>query len=262
MTKTLATPVRLLLSLVLIALTSACSQQLYGNLSEHEVNDVVGVLRTEGIRASKSPGDGERWSVSVPSAEFARSMAILKNQNLPPQSFDGLGQVFKKDSLVSTETEERARLIYALAQELQRTLSQVDGVVLARVHPVIQPREAFSSKPRVSSAAVFIKHRANVDIESRIPMIRELVAHGIEELDESKVSVATFPAPTRVVPMSTRQEDDLLVWTAAAGGGGTLWVVALLYGLFSLRDRFAEAWVRGRLIMRADGSGSGDQDRQ
>ena len=230
---------RILQIVMLAALLSACGQQLYGDLSEHEVNDVVGALRTEGIKATKSRSADSNWAVSVPGADFARSIAILKNQNLPPQSFDGLGRVFKKDSLVSTETEERARLIYALSQELQRTLSQVDGVVLARVHPVILPKDSFSSRPRVSSAAVFIKHRPTADIASKIPVIRELVAHGVEDLDVNKVSVAAFPTEARVIPKVVEQGDERVYWAAIAGGGG-LGVLAIVAFILLLRRRTDE----------------------
>lgn len=228
--------VRYLLISFGLLLLSACGQQLYGDLSEHEVNDVVGALRADGIQATKSRSGDSKWAVSVPGADFARSIAILKNQNLPPQTFDGLGRVFKKDSLVSTETEERARLIYALSQELQRTLSQVDGVVLARVHPVILPKDSFSSRPRVSSAAVFIKHRPTADIASKIPVIRELVAHGVEDLDVNKVSVAAFPTEARVIPKVVESSDHRVYWAAIAGGGG-IGLVLIVLLIVMLRRR-------------------------
>ena len=237
------------LFLALLTLLAGCSQQLFGSLSEHEVNEVVGALRAEGVQATKTKTAETTWSVAVPGNDFARSVAILRNQNLPPQNFDGLGQVFKKDSLVSSETEERARLIYAVAQELQRTLSQVDGVVIARVHPVILPRDAFSSKPRVSSAAVFIKHRATVDMAAKVPMIRELVAHGVEDLDEKNVSVALFPAESRAVPTSGERENTAVVWALASVTGVLVLLVLLSYVAFTWRDRFKEAWVRIGLIM-------------
>ncbi len=245
-----------LFAAIALLICAGCSQQLFGELSEHEVNDVVGALRMEGIDASKHQSSDSEWSVSVPRQDFARSVAILRNQNLPPQSFDGLGQVFKKDSLVSTETEERARLVYALAQELQRTLSQIDGVILARVHPVIQPRESFSSKPRVSSAAVFIKYRASVDMASKVPIIRELVAHGIEDLDESQVSVAVFPAEARIVPMTEARKPDMVLWIGAGVAGVLLLVLLLVYWFSAGRRQIGEALGRIRMILSNDTSGS------
>ena len=232
-----------------VLLLGGCSQQLFGELSEHEVNEVVGALRAEGIAASKKKSGDKAWSVSVPNSDFSRSVALLRNQNLPAQSFDGLGQVFKKESLVSTETEERARLMYAVAQELQRTLSQIDGVVQARVHPVIKPHDAFSSRPRVSSAAVFIKHRATVDMASKVPMIRELVARSVEDLDEKNVSVALIAAELRALPSTPERESEAVLWTLAATTGVLVLLLLFSYAAFTWRDRFREAWVRIRLIM-------------
>ena len=242
--------------LVLAWLLAGCSQQLFGNLSEHEVNDVVGALRAEGIAASKNKSGETAWSVSVPGADFSRSVAVLRNQNLPAQSFDGLGQVFKKESLVSTETEERARLMYAVAQELQRTLSQIDGVVQARVHPVIKPHDAFSSRPRVSSASVFIKHRASADMASKVPMIRELVANGVEDLDEKNVSVALIAAESRALPTPAERTSETVVWTLAATTGVLIALLMLSYAAFAWRDRLREGWVRVRLILAHGGAGA------
>jgi type III secretion protein J len=243
---------------VLVALAwllAGCSQQLFGNLSEHEVNEVVGALRVEGINASKNKNGEGAWSVSVPGPDFARSVAVLRNQNLPAQSFDGLGQVFRKESLVSTETEERARLMYAVAQELQRTLSQIDGVIQARVHPVIKPHDAFSSQPRVSSASVFIKHRASVDMASKVPMIRELVANGVEDLDEKNVSVALIAAESRALPTPAERTTETVVWTLAVTTGVLVALLLLSYAAFTWRDRLREGFVRVKLILAQGGVG-------
>jgi type III secretion protein J len=255
---------RVLLSSVLVPLLlllAGCAQQLFGSLSEHEVNEVVGALRAEGIAATKSKAGEGTWSVSVPGNDFSRSVAVLRNQNLPAQSFDGLGQVFKKESLVSTETEERARLMYAVAQELQRTLSQIDGVVQARVHPVIKPRDAFSSRPRVSSASVFIKHRASVDMASKVSMIRELVANGVEDLDEKNVSVALIAAELRALPTAAERTTETVVWTLAAITGVLLLLLLLSYAAFTWRDRLREGFVRIRLILAQGGSAPAARDQ-
>ena len=103
-----------------------------------------------------------------------------------------MGDVFQKQGLVSTPSEERMRYIYALSQELSQTLRKIDGVIAARVHVVIPANDPLSDKVRPSSAAVFIKHRPDVDLRLLAPAVKEMVAHSIEGLTHDQVSLSLF----------------------------------------------------------------------
>ena len=86
------------------------------------------------------------------------------------------------------------RYIYAVSQELSQTLRNVDGVVAARVHVVIPANDPLSEKIRPSSAAVFIKHRPDVDLRLLAPAVKDMVAHSIEGLTHDQVSLSLFEA--------------------------------------------------------------------
>jgi type III secretion protein J len=251
-------PARVLLCLVLVFL-GGCSQQLFGALDEQAANEVVGALRAEGVRANKERGADSQWRVTVPEDDFARAVQILKRRNLPSRDFEGLGRVFRKESMVSTPTEERARLIFALSQELERTLTEMDGVIVARVHPVIPPSDTLGTKPKPSSASVFVKYRAGADVSQRESMIRALVASGIEGLRyedvrvvlvsaEPKPVVEDIPAVSRAVPP--------LFWGVL---GGLLGLLVASYFVLTWRDRAVGALdgLRGRLIRRQQSAGGG-----
>lgn len=189
-----AVPGALLTALLVSALLTGCSKQLLGALDETGANQVVSALRVEGIEADKSPAGEKAWRVSVPDAQFAEAVQILERRNLPTPQFQGLGQVFRKESLVSTPTEERARLIHALSQELERSLLEIDGVLVARVHPVILPQDPLNPRRAAASASVLIKYRAGADMTGREAMVRALVASGIEGLGYDDVRVVMVPA--------------------------------------------------------------------
>jgi type III secretion protein J len=239
---------RVVCASVALALLSGCSQQLYGALDEGAANEVVGALRAEGVSASKERGKDDQWRVDVPGDDFARAVQILKRRNLPSREFEGLGRVFRKESLVSTPTEERARLIFALSQELERTLTEMDGVIVARVHPVILPPDPFNPKPRVASASVFIKHRPSVDLGQREGMIRGLVASGIEGLTLDSVRVMLVPADPRPAieegPAISRAVPPLF-WAVLVV---LLGLLLISYFVLNWRDRAVGALdgVRGR----------------
>ncbi|HEX3138625.1 MAG TPA: EscJ/YscJ/HrcJ family type III secretion inner membrane ring protein, partial [Rhizobacter sp.] len=98
-------------------------------------------------------------------------------------------------------SEERMRYIYAMSQELSQTLRKVDGVISARVHVVIPANDPLSDRVRPSSAAVFIKHRPDVDLRLLAPAVKDLVSHSIEGLSHEQVSLSLFEA--RRLPVTT-----------------------------------------------------------
>src|SRR5690606_40351938 len=95
--------------------------------------------------------------VRVPATEVGRALDTLSALGLPRERFDGMGEIFRKEGLVSSPLEERVRYIYALSQELANTLTQVDGVLTARVHVVLPERGSVGETALPSTAEVCIR---------------------------------------------------------------------------------------------------------
>ena len=198
---------RWLAALALLLALGGCKVGLYSNLNEQEANEIVAALSTEGIDAAKSRVEGSNWQVEVDESRMGVALDVLRAQGLPNERFATMGEVFQKQGLVSTPSEERMRYIYAVSQELSQTLRNVDGVVSARVHVVIPANDPLSDKIRPSSAAVFIKHRPDVDLRLLTPAVKDLVAHSIEGLTHDQVSLSLFEARMlpRAVPAALPQ---------------------------------------------------------
>lgn len=195
------------LSAGLLLLLAACGQsELYSKLNEVQANEMVAVLRQAGIEASKKEAGEQGWSVMAAEGDFARSIELLHSEGYPREDFASLGTVFKKEGFVSSPLEERARLVYGLSQELSHTVSQIDGVVQARVHLAIPEADPLSETRPLSSASVFIKYRPGIDLDRQVGQIKALVVNSVEGLNYDGVTVATFPAQ----PLTT----------AAPGAGG------------------------------------------
>ncbi|KWT98716.1 MULTISPECIES: type III secretion inner membrane ring lipoprotein SctJ [unclassified Variovorax] len=186
--------VRWLAALLLLLALAGCKVPLYSNLNEQEANEIVAALSGEGIDAAKSKLEGTSWQVEVEQSRLGQALDVLRTQGLPAERYTTMGEVFQKQGLVSTPSEERMRYIYAVSQELSQTLRNVDGVVAARVHVVIPANDPLSEKIRPSSAAVFIKHRPDVDLRLLAPAVKDMVAHSIEGLTHDQVSLSLFEA--------------------------------------------------------------------
>ena len=192
-------PRRVRRALVLLAalLLSACEAELYNNLDQRQANEMVATLQQRGIPAQRVAVKGGQYTVVVDQGRFAESITILKDAGLPRQEFQTMGQVFKKDGLVSSPTQERAQMIFALSQELSRTVSEIDGVLSARVHLVLPENDPLRQQLVPSSASVFIRHRSNAPVGNLVPQVKMLVANGVAGLSYDKVSVVLVPVDSQ-----------------------------------------------------------------
>lgn len=184
-----------MLMLCSVTLLAACTGKvdLLTGITESDGNEALSALLDAGLNADKQvTKDGT--NIRIASNDVGRALETLAALGLPRERFDGMGEIFRKEGLVSSPLEERARYIYALSQELANTLTQVDGVLTARVHVVLPERGSVGEATLPSTAAVFIKHRRDYTLDALQPQIRRLVTHSIPGLREDQVTVVLFPA--------------------------------------------------------------------
>ncbi len=175
-------------------LLAGCDKEttLHSSLEERQANLVMAALIDAGIGCHKSPGEEGTWNVSVVESRFAEAVNLLERRGLPRNPHQGIGEVFKKTGMISSPSEERIRFMDALAQDLAKTISAIDGVVDARVHIVLPENDPFARHALPSSAAVAIRSRWDADITDAIPSIKGLVKNSIEGLTAEKIMVTVF----------------------------------------------------------------------
>jgi type III secretion protein J len=239
-----------LLSVLLVACGNKV--ELLHEISEVEANDVLAALLDAGITADKQPGKDGMVSLSVEQAHFSRAISLLNAEGLPHEKYVKMGDVFRKEGMISSPLEERARYLWALSQELSATVSQIDGVIKARVHVVLPERSNGADPATPSSAAVFIKHKPGFNYDDVIPQVKRLVSNSIPGLIQEKVTVVMLPslerigteesrarqiAPQKTGPAMSAGEHDaqekrwepILIWGACIAllaflGGVAVWV--------------------------------------
>jgi type III secretion protein J len=230
-------------------MAASCMSNLYTNLDERHANEIVATLRQHGILAERSVGKNGRISVAVDDSRFAEAVTVLNDAGLPREEFATLGEVFKREGLVSSPAQERAQMIYALSQELSRTVSEIDGVLSARVHLVLPENDPLRQHLVPSSASVFIRHRDNVPMNDVVPQVKMLVANGVAGLSYDKVSVILVAAPVRALAVpddvyagsealaSSFRNTPFLAGWSLYGVVGLLIVIATAGVLMFLRQR-------------------------
>jgi len=183
---------RILILVVVFALTGCGNEDLYTNITESDANTMLGLLLAKGISATKRPIKEDLFAVAVPRSEFASAVDILKWYGLPKETFEGVGQMFPKTGLVSSPSEERIRFMHALAGNISEMLSNFDGVITARTILVLPSNDPYSNATNPASASVFLKIRPGFDTATQIPQIKNLVMNSVEGLSYDRVAVTVI----------------------------------------------------------------------
>lgn len=238
------------LLLVMLFLLTGCDKPviLHTGINESDANEMLSELSKYRIDARKQM-DKNGVAVLVNQTDLDRSVQILNARGLPHRSRTNMGEVFQKNGIISSPMEERARYIYALSQEVESTLAQIDGVVVARVHVVLPERVAPGEPVQPASAAVFIKYLNNLDPDSIEPRIRRLVTTSIPGLNgkgPDAVSVVFVPGEAYQDRREFVTLGPFILTTEEYGTVKTLFfslcgVLMLLVPLFLMRSKLLSA---------------------
>lgn len=220
---------RLMGCLLLAWALAGCRAELYTKQSESDANSMVSALLENGVQAEKKSGDGGKtWNVLVEQDRVLQALAVLRAQGLPQDKHANLGEMFKKEGLISTPTEERVRFIHGVSQELSATLSQIDGVLTARVHIVLPHNDPLLPQVKPSSASVFVKYHPQTNLTALTPSIKNLVARSVEGLSYDNVTVTLVPGMP--IASTPTPPPNIALWAGLATGsalllGALVWLI-------------------------------------
>ncbi len=176
---------------LLLTLLCACNESiLYKNIEENEANMMTAVLLREGIDTTRMANTDGTYNIVISDAGyFPEAIDALSLRGFPRAKFESLCTIFKGDSMVSTPIEQKARYTCAKAQELSGSLTELDGISMARVHLVLSETDPITRKLKPASASIMIKYKLGMDVDTIIPKIKQLVSYAVEDLPYQNVSV-------------------------------------------------------------------------
>jgi type III secretion protein J len=220
---------------------AGCQGELYTNLDEKQANEIVATLLQNYIPAERVSMKGNLFAVRVDEGRFAEAVSVLKENGLPRDHFASIGEVFKRDGMFISPAAEKASMIYALSQELAHSVSDIRGVLKARVHLVLPENDPLRQQTTPSSASVVLQYDDSIKIAEAVPQIKQMVANGVSGLTYDKVSVALFPVTVKkpdAAALERREMTSILgIWVhsnslsnLAAIIVGLVVIIALLIG--------------------------------
>ena len=183
----------LFISMLLVGCNEKFTLQV--QLSQVVANNIILELGKNDIPATKVQQKDGTYTVLINEKDEVNSLEILQHVGLPNQQFTSLGEVFKKDSFISSPIEEHGRLVFALNQEVSSMLSQIDGVtsVSTEINLAQGGDNLWQTADNHSSAAVVIKYRYGYRLDLYLAKIKNLVAKSVPDLTPDNVEVLLVP---------------------------------------------------------------------
>ena len=200
-----------------LALTGCLKHELSTGLTEREAQEMIVILKENGLDASRALVQRDReqpsWTVMVRGGDQNLVLAwrVLQENGLPRQRVRGLNEVFSKEGMIPTATEERAKYLVGLSGEVSETLRAITGVVDARVNLVIPENSPLLEKAnwKQATASVLLKYRTEKPPLNE-DSIKSLVSRAVEGLSDDNITVVM----QRITPSVQPQRDAQ--WYAAS----------------------------------------------
>lgn len=225
---------RFLSPLLIVMMLCGCKSELYDNLSQDEANQMVALLLSQHIDVEKAVNKDGLFTLSIDKDDFVSAVEILSLHGYPQKKYRTIEDVFPSDQLVTSPGQELSKIVYLKEQSVERMLSDMDGVISARVsiaQPVVTDD---TSDKKMSSVSVFIKYSPDVNLQNSVTQVKGLVHDSIPDLDYDKISVVLQPVhylTTTIKPVKQQSLKDWLnfygFWIAVAAVG-CAWLIFLV----------------------------------
>ena len=159
---------------------------LYASLPDSEKARVVDALTNAGVDVALDPTTGD---VIVPVRDYHSSRMTLAAQGLPasiPDGYDSLSDI----PMGSSRSVENVRLKQSQEIELARSISEIDGLVTARVHLAIPEKSVFARASTPPTGSVFVQMENGRSLSrQQVDAIVHLVSSSVPFMSKNDVTV-------------------------------------------------------------------------
>ena len=159
---------------------------LYASLPEAEKARVIDALKNAGVDVTLDPTTGD---VIVPVRDYHSSRMTLAAQGLPasiPDGYEALADI----PMGSSRSVEQVRLKQTQEIELARSVSEIEGLVTARVHLAIPEKSVFARASTPPTASVFVQMENGRSLSrQQVDAVVHLVSSSVPFMAKNDVTV-------------------------------------------------------------------------
>lgn len=196
-------------SLLLLVLTlTGCKVDLYRDLPQDEANQMVALLMLNHIDASaESDQKTANVTLTIEKDQFINAVELLRQNGFPKPHYANIEDLFPSGQLVTSPAQEEAKMGYLKEQQLERTLSSMDGVISARVSIAEPAPDTGRQVAQTKSSSVYIKYSPQANLTNTENQIKRLVQNAVPGLSYDNISVFLQAASYRYQPVSQPSGD-------------------------------------------------------
>ncbi|WP_275898496.1 type III secretion inner membrane ring lipoprotein SctJ [Stenotrophomonas sp. B1-1] len=229
--------------MLLVSLAACSKVAVLEGLDERQANEVVATLLRQNIEADKTANGKSGYSVTVDEANLVQAIDLMREHDLPRAPRGQISDAFPADAMISTPLSEKARLLSAVEQRLEESLSVLDGVRSARVHVSYDGVDDSSGVAKragkAKHVAVVLVHEQGIHEATLVQNSKRFLRNAFEDLSYDDVSVVLAQANATRVLAVTPAASSLQGWLA----GLIACVLGLLLGaLWMMRRGLSRAW--------------------
>ncbi len=164
--------------------STASYSTLVSGQNPSQVGQMTKALDSAGIQYKLGNGGTE---IDVRSSQLSQANVALATKGLTPGNQPGM-ELFDKTSLAMTDFQQKVDYQRALEGEIDRSVTQINGITGADVQLVIPDDTLFTAQSAKASAAVLLTTAGQLD-PSTISGIAHLVASSVKGLDTANVTI-------------------------------------------------------------------------
>ncbi len=162
---------------------------LFTGLSSSDASAITAKLAEAGEPYTLADGG---QTVMVPQADVYQKRIDLSGQGLPAGDSGSQGySLLDKQSMTSSDFQQKVTYQRALEGELSKTIESIDGVQAAVVHLAVPQDDVFTTDASTPTGSVLVKTSPGATLSpSLVDSVVHLVAGSVPKLSPDKVTVA------------------------------------------------------------------------
>ena len=159
---------------------------LFSNLSGADASAIVEKLKADGVAYELADGG---TTVMVPQDVVYDQRLAMSGEGLPADTESGSSMLMESGVTTSEFVQQKAYQ-QDLANELQKTITSIDGIETAKVNLAIPEKDVFIDEQKPTTASVLVKLKPGAGLsDDQVTSVVNLVAGGVEGMDPQNVSV-------------------------------------------------------------------------
>ena len=186
-----------LIALLIVSCSSNADTPIASGINQIIANKIVSNLLNNNIQSKQIQGKDGTITIMVNSKELAKALDIISYNGGIPRNYNSLGDIFKKDSFISSPLEEHERMVYAMQQDVINLLSSIIGVIDVKVSvsiPYDDITKNTDSAPQTNSVAIYIRYRPDTFLINRKAEIKTLISKAVPQLLINNINIYMEPA--------------------------------------------------------------------